>query len=77
MIQEDGRDSSTPRRFRTLRFNPLRALLPWFAVAAGLYLTIRGATGGMDAIFVVLGPALVVLGIAAFFLYRWMAKRGI
>lgn len=68
-----GRDT---RRFRRLRFSPLRDLLPWVAVAVGIALTIRAATGGMGSIFFIAGPALCVLGDIAFFVFRWMGKRG-
>ena len=77
--QPNPERAQTPRRFRTLRFNPLRDVLPWVAVAAGVVLTIRaiaaiGSDG--DAGFALAGPVLVVLGIAVFFINRWQAKRG-
>ncbi len=70
-------EDSTPRRFRTLRFNPLRDLMPWIAVVMGIVFAIRAAAGSVAPMFLVIGPALVVIGIAAFFLFRWMGKRGI
>ena len=80
--QPDPERAQTPRRFRTLRFNPLRDVLPWVAVAAGVVLTVRaiaaiaaiGSDG--DAGFALAGPVLVVLGVAVFFINRWQAKRG-
>ncbi|MDY7540811.1 MULTISPECIES: hypothetical protein [unclassified Cryobacterium] len=47
----------------------------------GILLVIKGAlalvTNGGDPLFLILGSALVVLGIVAFFVYRWMARRGL
>ena len=71
----DG-DDSTPRRFRRMRFSPLRDLLPWVAVALGIVVAIRALIGSMDPIFLILGPALSVFGIAAFFFVRWIGRRG-
>jgi spore maturation protein SpmB len=72
-------DESTdvpPQRFRTLRFNPLRDVLPWLAVAVGVFQTIQAATGAMDSIFLIVGPVLIVIGISGLLLARWMKKRG-
>jgi hypothetical protein len=69
----------TPRRFRSLRFNPLRDVLPWVAVAAGLVFTVRGVAAVVetgDATWLIVGPGLAVLGVAAFFINRWQARRG-
>jgi hypothetical protein len=76
--QPDPDRAPTPRRFRTLRFNPLRDVLPWVAVTAGVVLTIRaiaaiGSDG--DAGFALAGPVLVVLGVAVFFINRWQGRR--
>jgi spore maturation protein SpmB len=60
-----------------LRFNPLREILPWVAVAVGIFHTIRAATGAMDSIFLITGPILTVIGITGFLIARWMKKRGI
>jgi hypothetical protein len=73
---ETGRDE-TPRRFRTLRFNPLREVLPYVAIALGIFHTVRAATGVMDPIFLTTGPILIVIGVAAIFIFRWMKKRGL
>ncbi|UKF25448.1 MULTISPECIES: hypothetical protein [Clavibacter] len=47
------------------------------AVLGGAVATFRGATGELGSIFLIIGPALMVLGVIAFFVYRWMAKRGL
>jgi ABC-type sulfate transport system permease component len=47
------------------------------AVLGGAVATFRGATGDLGSIFLVVGPVLMVLGVIAFFVYRWMAKRGL
>jgi spore maturation protein SpmB len=73
---DDESADVTPQRFRTLRFNPLRDVLPWLAVAVGAFQTIRAATGAMDSIFLIVGPVLVVIGISGFLLALWMKKRG-
>jgi hypothetical protein len=73
---ETGRDEM-PRRFRTLRFNPLRQVLPYVAIALGIFHTVRAATGAMDPIFLTTGPILIVIGVAAIFIFRWMKKRGL
>jgi hypothetical protein len=76
MSKNDSTDE-TPRRFRTLRFNPLRDLLPWVAVAVGVVQTVRAGTGAIDPIFMTLGPALIVLGVSGFFVGRWLKKRNL
>jgi hypothetical protein len=47
------------------------------AVLGGAVATFRGATGDLGSIFLIIGPALMVFGVIAFFVYRWMAKRGL
>ncbi|MBF4625692.1 hypothetical protein [Clavibacter sp. VKM Ac-2872] len=54
-----------------------RQIMPWAAVAGGAIATYRGATGGLGSIFLIAGPALMALGVIAFFVYRWMARRGL
>jgi len=70
-------EDATPRRFRRMRFNPLRDVLPWVAVVVGIVFAIRAAVGEMGSIFLILGPALSVFGVVAFIVFRWMARRGI
>jgi hypothetical protein len=76
-----GDDATGPRGphgpRRTPTSSPTRAVLPWLGVIMGAALTFQGATGRMDAIFLITGPALAVLGIVFFFVYRWMARRGL
>jgi hypothetical protein len=54
-----------------------RRVLPWAGIFVGAFLTYRGATGEMGSIFLITGPALMALGVIMFFVYRWMAKRGL
>ena len=77
MSDEDDNTDARPRRFRTLRFNPLREVLPWVVIVVGVFQFIQAATGAMDSVFLIIGPVLIVIGISAFFLARWMKKRGI
>lgn len=86
MTDENGTDEDggaknstdgTPRRFRTLRFNPLREVLPYVAIALGIFHTVRAATGAMEPIFLTTGPILIVIGVAAILIFRWMKKRGL
>jgi uncharacterized membrane protein len=68
-----------PRRFRRLTFDPLRHVMPWVAVVVGLFLVVRAALGrspGDDAPWLVMGLALVVVGIAVFVVDRRRARRG-
>jgi hypothetical protein len=62
------------------RYGPLRLIAPWVAIGVGLLMVVKGfldlgRTG--EPLFLYLGSSLVGLGIIAFFVYRWMAKRGI
>lgn len=72
--------NSQPRAYKW-RYGPLRLVMPWLCVGVGILMTIRGAlavsSGDGDPLFLLLGTSLIVLGIIAFFVYRWMAKRGI
>lgn len=72
--------SGLPRRFRRLRLNPLRDVLPWVVVVVGVLVIVRGSfdLAGHHApgpLFV--GVGLVVIGSAVFFVNRWQARRGL
>jgi hypothetical protein len=75
-------NSSEPRGYKW-RYGPLRLTAPWIAIAAGLIAIVKsvGGLGGVQkdatTVFLFGGIGLIVLGIASFFVYRWMAKRGI
>ncbi|GAB7302631.1 hypothetical protein MAFF212519_04820 [Clavibacter michiganensis] len=43
----------------------------------GAVATYRGATGDLGSIFLITGPALMVLGVIGILVYRWMARRGL
>ncbi|TDX79097.1 hypothetical protein EDF35_2329 [Rathayibacter sp. PhB151] len=75
-MSDDEHESTGDRRYRW-RYGPVRLVMPWLAIALGTFQTIRAATGEAGAVFLYLGPALIALGIVAFFVFRWMAKRGI
>jgi len=78
----DGHEEAneTPRRFRTLRPNPLRDVLPWVVVAVGIIQSVRGgidfAHGGSPAQMLI-GLGLAVLGIVMFLINRSQARRGL
>ena len=57
----------------------LRLVMPIVGIVVGILFAVRGIgrAGDGDALFLVLGVVLVVLGIVAIPLARWMAKRGI
>lgn len=76
MSGQNGTGTPEPRKYKW-RYGPIRLVAPWVAVAVGIFFAIQGATGGMASIFLITGPILCILGVAAFFLFRWMAKRGI
>lgn len=62
------------------KYGPLRLAMPWIAIVVGIVLGVRGliehqATG--DSLFIAVGFGLAALGVAMFFVYRWMAKRGL
>jgi hypothetical protein len=78
----DGHEETneTPRRFRTLRPNPLRDVLPWVAVAVGIIQSVRGGinlTHGGSPVQILIGVGLAVLGIIVFAINRWQARRGL
>ncbi|GAB2464454.1 hypothetical protein HD599_000022 [Conyzicola lurida] len=76
MTRETG-----PSRYKW-RYGPLRLAMPWLAVAVGIGMAVKGGlalapSGSGDPAFLYMGLGLVVLGIVAFFVYRWMARRGL
>jgi hypothetical protein len=58
-------------------FASARVIPAWGAVIGGVVATFRGATGDLGSIFLIAGPALIVLGVIGLFVVRWMAKRGL
>jgi hypothetical protein len=60
------------RRYRW-RYGPLRLVTPWLCIGIGGVMMV----GNLGTSTFTPGLGLVVLGIIAFFVYRWMAKRGI
>jgi hypothetical protein len=76
-MSENRSTDDTPRRFRTLRFNPLREMLPWVAIVVGIVQTARAGTGAIDPIFTMLGLVLIVVGGSGFFVGRWLEKRNL
>jgi hypothetical protein len=76
----DEEADQTPRRFRTLHPNPLRDISPWVVVAVGILQAVRGgidfAHGG-SPVGLLMGIGLTVVGIIAFLVYRWLARRGL
>lgn len=73
MSEDAGeRPSGRPKPFDFPRRVAARA-----AVIGGAIATYRGATGELGSIFLIVGPALMVLGVIGFFVYRWMARRGL
>lgn len=80
MTDEKPEDAHRPPRRYRWRYGPLRLVLPWVTIGVGILMAVRGLTGSGPSQAPLDGPlgiGLIVLGIAAFFLYRWMAKRGI
>ena len=77
-----GMDGEPARRYKW-RYGPLRLIGPWVAIGVGLILVITRAgglskVGGQNTtLLFIAGVVLIVLGIVTFFVYRWMAKRGI
>ena len=57
----------------------LRIVMPIVGIVVGILFAVRGIgrAGDGDPLFLILGVVLVVLGIVAIPLARWMAKRGI
>ena len=80
MTENSPNNDSQPRKYKW-RYGPLRLTLPWLSIAVGIAMVVKGAIGlgadgSGDPLFLILGSSLVVLGIVAFFVYRWMARRG-
>ncbi|MEK6311984.1 MAG: hypothetical protein V4755_14910 [Curtobacterium sp.] len=78
MTNEDE-TTGTPRRFRILRPNPVRDVLPWIAVVVGVVLIIRGIVAGSghdDPAQMLIGVGLAVIVLVVFFINRWQARRG-
>ena len=80
-MTEDGAEGrQVPRRFRRLKINPLRDVLPFVAVVIGAFMAIRAALGlrnGGDPTLIYVGVGLVVVAVLVFFVNRWQAKRGL
>lgn len=76
---EEPREETAPRRYKW-RYGPLRLIGPWVAAAVGVFLLVRGIidlqTQG-EPLFIYVGSGLILLAIIFFFIYRWMAKRGV
>jgi hypothetical protein len=83
MLSVSGDDddvNETPRRFRTLRPNPLRDIYPWVVVATGIILAVRGGADfshGDSPENLFIGIGLAALGIIVFCINRWQARRGL
>lgn len=69
------------RRRYKWRYGPLRLVIPWLCMAVGILLIVVAIIGWADhhdeVVNFWIGIWLIVLGIVAFFGYRWMAKKGI
>jgi LPXTG-motif cell wall-anchored protein len=82
---EQGQPGTPRRRFKYYPYGPLRLrlVMPCVAVAAGVIVAVTRISGlnktGDDSTSLLFfaGLALVVLGVIAFFVALWMAKRGI
>ena len=75
----ESREEPTPRRYKW-RYGPLRLVAPWVAALVGGVLVVRGIIDLQERgepLFIYIGSGLVVLAAVFFFLYRWMAKRGV
>jgi hypothetical protein len=76
-------EACTQWRRHRRRYGPVRLVLPWIAIVVGAIMAVTRIDGldkrGEDntAVLFLAGLGLVVLGVIAFFVYRWMAKRGI
>lgn len=78
-MTDEDETTGTPRRFRTLRPNPLRDVLPWVAVVVGVVLIVRGTVDVSrhdDPAQTLIGAVLAVIGLVVFFINRWQARRG-
>lgn len=69
---QEPRDGQRPSRYQW-RYGPVRLILPLAAVVVGILLAIMHRTP--ELLWV--GIGLIVLGVIFFFIYRFMAKRGI
>lgn len=79
-MTDEDETTGTPRRFRTLRPNPLRDVLPWVAVVVGVVLIVRGVVDIFrhnSPAQLLIGACLAVVGLVVFFINRWQAKRGL
>ncbi len=82
--EEKNQGPEKPRPYKW-RYGPARLAMPWISVAVGIFFffLVRnsggiGRGGSHDTTFgFVFGLALIALGIIFFFVYRWMAKRGL
>lgn len=70
----DNKLSNTPRKYKW-RYGPLRLAMPWIALVVGAGMIIQGING--NPLFVTLGIIAIAFGVIAFFVYRWMARKGI
>ncbi|MCJ1714463.1 hypothetical protein ACLBWP_16560 [Microbacterium sp. M1A1_1b] len=61
-----------PSRYQW-RYGPLRLVMPWVAIVVGALLAIMNS----DPVLRIGGIGLIVFGIILFFVYRFMAKRGV
>lgn len=79
MSTADDNDDSTPKRFRRLKFNPLREILPYVCIVLGIVMAARrGFTfTGNEGVLVICSLALVAVGIIAIPVNLWMKKRGL
>lgn len=68
----EPRDGQRPSRYQW-RYGPVRLVLPWAAVVVGILLAIMHRTPAL----LWAGIGLIILGVVFFFIYRFMAKRGI
>ncbi|WP_374946420.1 hypothetical protein [Agreia sp.] len=75
----DDNEDSTPKRFRRLRFNPLREILPYVCIILGIVMAARhGFTlAGNEGVLVICSLALVALGVIAIPVNLWLKKRGL
>jgi LPXTG-motif cell wall-anchored protein len=80
---EDYPTKEEPRRFKRYRYGPVRLVTPWLGLVVGIACVVIGA-GGLQktgesntSVTFIAGLALIVLSVVFFFIFRWMAKRGI
>jgi hypothetical protein len=80
---DDDTRAEAPARKYKWRYGPVRLVGPWVAVLVGLIAVITHANGlnksGSEntGLLFYIGLGLIALGVIMFFVYRWMAKRGI